>query len=95
MFKDTVKTFQYIMQAAIYYNPLRLFALASFFTIALGIVLMIVSVAFGGLTSFFALSLGSVLLGITFFVLGLLADLLRQGFDTLEHLHSDESDRSD
>jgi glycosyltransferase involved in cell wall biosynthesis len=93
MFKDTVKTFQYILQAAIYYNPLRLFALASFFTIALGAVLMIISLAFGGLTSFFALSLGSILLGITFFVLGLIADLLRQGFDTLEHLHIDKNDR--
>ena len=77
MFRDTLRTLQYIVEAVTYYNPLKIFLLFGFccfliagIAVAGGIALQILSL--------FLLGVGSILVGILIFGLGLLAVLLKQ-----------------
>jgi glycosyltransferase involved in cell wall biosynthesis len=70
LFRDSLRTLQYIVQSIVYYNPVKLFLLLAGLCLACGLV---------------AASLGNSLLGglavltaIVVFGLGLVADLLRQ-----------------
>lgn len=80
LFRDSLRTMQYIIEAATYYNPLKIF---SFFSlICLGFAgLSLISALLLQLASLFALGVGSILLSILMMGLGLLAVLLKQIMD--------------
>jgi glycosyltransferase involved in cell wall biosynthesis len=77
LFRDTLRTLQYIVQAILYYNPIKIFLLLGL--IALAVTALAVATA-ALTTPSPALTLATVgtLVAITVFALGLLADLLRQ-----------------
>jgi polyisoprenyl-phosphate glycosyltransferase len=77
LLRDALRTLQYIVQAIIYYNPLKIFILLSAFCLLFAVFCLAMALLFH-LTSGFFLGLGSILLAILVFCLGLLADLLRQ-----------------
>ncbi|MEP5625708.1 MAG: glycosyltransferase, partial [Hyphomicrobiales bacterium] len=77
LFKDSLRTLQYIVQAILYYNPMKIFTLFS----ALCILMSLIGFLVGMITNvgvFYYLSIGSLLISIIMFGFGLLADLLRQ-----------------
>lgn len=77
LFRESLKTLQYIIQAIIYYNPLKLFLLAS--TICMALAAITIGFAFVfQVFSGFMLGVGIILVALIVFALGLLADLLRQ-----------------
>jgi glycosyltransferase involved in cell wall biosynthesis len=80
LFRDSLRTLQYVLEAATYYNPLKIFGLFGILcflmaitSAVLGVVLQIVSA--------FVLAVGAILLGILVFAMGLLAVLLKQIMD--------------
>lgn len=77
LFHDSLRTLQYIVQAILYYNPLKIFIVLAFGTIAFGIAVTLAGIIFSipALLWFGALS---ILVAAVIFSLGLLADLLRQ-----------------
>ncbi|MBK1644905.1 family 2 glycosyl transferase [Thiocapsa imhoffii] len=77
LFADSLRTLQYIVQAIIYYNPLKLFLLLTIITVALSIA-GFVTAALTGLHAPYFLGVGGLLMAIVVFALGLIADLLRQ-----------------
>lgn len=77
LLKDSLRTLQYIVQAIIYYNPLKLFLLLTLITVALAIG-GFVTAAITGLNAPYLLGVGGLLMAIVVFSLGLLADLMRQ-----------------
>lgn len=77
LLRDSMKTLQYIVEAAIYYNPLKMFALmacivlvSSFVSFALALI--------AKLNVFFFVGVGGIISSVIIFSLGLLAVLLRQ-----------------
>lgn len=74
---DALRTLQYIVQAIIYYNPLKIFLLLTMITIALSLLGFLLA-AVSGLHAPYYLGVGGLLITIVVFALGLLADLLRQ-----------------
>lgn len=81
LFKDSLRTLQYIVQAILYYNPLKIFLVLCLVNLAFAVVCAVVAFLFH-IKSAFLLSVGAVLLSILVFALGLLADLLKQIMDT-------------
>lgn len=77
LFRDSLRTLQYIVQGALYYNPLKIFLLFSFGTAGFGAFCFTVAL-FTKMTSAFYLGVGSTLVTMIVFSLGLLADQLRQ-----------------
>jgi glycosyltransferase involved in cell wall biosynthesis len=77
LFMDSLRTLQYIVQAIIYYSPLKLFLLLTLLTILLAIGGFLTA-AITGLNAPYFLGVGGLLVSILVFSLGLLADLLRQ-----------------
>jgi polyisoprenyl-phosphate glycosyltransferase len=77
LFKDSLRTLQYIVQAIIYYNPLKLFLLLTLITISLAIGGFLTA-AITGLHAPYFLGVGGLLVSVVVFALGLIADLLRQ-----------------
>jgi len=77
LFRDALRTLQYIVQGIVYYNPVKMFlllagaavvaAIGALLLVAMGAPLMVVAVAAAGALS-----------ALVIFALGLLADLLRQ-----------------
>lgn len=77
MLWDSLRTLQYIAQAVIYYNPLKLFVLIS----GLFVLFSVISFGLGALTkvpAFYFLGFVGILMTFLMFGIGLLADLLRQ-----------------
>jgi glycosyltransferase involved in cell wall biosynthesis len=77
LFIDSLRTLQYIVQAIIYYSPLKLFLLLTLLTILLSVGGFLTG-AITGLRAPYFLGIGGLLVSILIFALGLLADLLRQ-----------------
>jgi len=77
LFRDSLRTIQYIVQAILYYNPLKIFILMCGSILSLFFFCVFIAVVFK-LTSAFYLGIGSILLAIQVFCLGLLAELLKQ-----------------
>jgi len=80
IWRDSLRTLQYIVEAATYYDPLKIFTLLSLTCV----LVMLLSVSLGFLLqvmSFFLLGVGSALLSIVLFGVGLLAVLLKQIMD--------------
>ena len=80
MFRNSIHTTQYILEAATYYNPFKIFFATSlliltmaFLSILGGLVLQLVSA--------FLLGVGAILLALMVLAMGLLAVLLKQIMD--------------
>ncbi len=81
LLKESLRTFLFILQATIYYNPLKLFILISSILFCTAIFTVILSIILQVLSGFM-LGVGFILVGVIIFALGLLADLLRQIMDS-------------
>jgi glycosyltransferase involved in cell wall biosynthesis len=77
LFKDALRTLQYVVQSMIYYNPLRIFILMSMLCVGVA-TLSFAAGAILGLNAPYYLGIGGLLMALLIFSLGLLADLLRQ-----------------
>jgi glycosyltransferase involved in cell wall biosynthesis len=77
LFRESLRTLQYIVQAIIYYNPLKIFLMMSALCLLFAGFSLAVAMIFQ-ITSAFILSVGSILVAMLVFALGLLADLLKQ-----------------
>lgn len=77
LFRDSLRTLQYIVQAILYYNPLKMFLLISGMLFVAGSGLILVAWQWKIMTAFY-LGVGCMLMVITVFCLGLLAELLSQ-----------------
>ncbi|MGE5537690.1 MAG: glycosyltransferase family 2 protein [Gemmatimonas sp.] len=80
LFRDALKTLQFITEAAVYYNPLKIFTLLAF----LCLVAATLSIAVGLITHFatlFMLGAGAILAGIIVLSLGFVCVLLKQIMD--------------
>lgn len=86
LLRDSMRTMQYIIEAATYFNPLKIFALFAFFCLCMAGVALVSALVFQ-LVSLFLLGVGAILLAILVLALGLLAVLLKQIMD------SDREDR--
>jgi glycosyltransferase involved in cell wall biosynthesis len=94
LLRDSMKTLQYIVEAAIYYNPLKMFVLMA------GIVLASSFVSFAlaliaKLNVFFYVGVGGIISSVLIFSLGLLAVLLRQIMVKSSRLERDNREASD
>ena len=87
LMRDALRTLQYIVEAILYYNPLKIFILFSGALITLSVFLFLLS-AFLHLNSAFYLGVGCILLSIVMFGLGLIAVQLKQmlGIDKQNNL---------
>jgi glycosyltransferase involved in cell wall biosynthesis len=77
LFRDSMKTLQYVVEAAIYYNPLKMFVLMSGLVIAASLLSFVLALA-ARLNVFFFVGVGGIISSVIIFSLGLLAVLLRQ-----------------
>ena len=77
LFRDAMRTMQYIVEAIIYYNPLKMFVLLSFGLLLVS-GLLLFSAAMLRSTSLLYIGVASLLTMVIVFCMGLLAELLRQ-----------------
>ncbi len=77
IFSDSLRTLQYIVEAIIYYNPLKFFVLASLLCLGFSVFLYILAFILK-LTSLFLLGTGAALISILVFCIGLLSVQLKQ-----------------
>jgi glycosyltransferase involved in cell wall biosynthesis len=77
LLRDSMKTLQYIVEAAIYYNPLKMFALMACIVLASSVVSFALALI-AKLNVFFYVGVGGIISSVIVFSLGLLAVLLRQ-----------------
>jgi glycosyltransferase involved in cell wall biosynthesis len=77
LLRDSARTIQYVLEAAIYYNPLRIFLLMSVLVIVAAILSFSVALT-THLNVFYFMGIGGVIAALIIFSLGLLAALLRQ-----------------
>ena len=78
--KDSIKSMRYILEAGIYYNPLKIFTFLTMICITLAIIGFIFS-HFMGIHAGYILGIGGLLISIVTFSLGILATLLKQIMD--------------
>lgn len=86
LFRDALRTLQYILEAVVYYNPLKIFLAIAFLILLFGGINVGLAFMFH-LKSAFILSLASVILAIVFFGMGLIAVLLKQILFTSKSLY--------
>lgn len=77
LFKDSKRTLQYIIEAIIYYNPIKIFILLSSFLVLLSILSFLIGFSFSLKTGFY-LGSGFIIASLINFGLGLIAVLLKQ-----------------
>lgn len=77
LFRDSLRTLQYILQAINYYNPIKIFILFAFVCILFSFIGFFMSAAFG-FKSGFLLGVGGLLVSLLVVCFGLVADLLKQ-----------------
>lgn len=77
LFRDSLRTLQYILQAATYFNPIKIFLLMSMTIFLFSIAAFGMTLAFS-LVSTFYLGIGGLLTSVILFGMGLIADLLKQ-----------------
>ena len=80
LFKDSLRSMRYILEAGIYYNPLKVYTLLSIICILLSVIGFIFS-HFANIRAGYILGIGGLLVSIIVFALGLLAVLLKQIMD--------------
>jgi glycosyltransferase involved in cell wall biosynthesis len=77
LFGDSFRTLQYVLEASIYYNPLRIFLLMSIL-IGIASIASFIAAYIVDLKIFYYFGLGGVMVSLLVFCIGLLAALLRQ-----------------
>ncbi len=77
LFRDSLRTLQYILQSATYFNPIKIFLLLSIIVFCMSICGFAMTLIFN-LTSTFYLGIGGLLTSVIIFSLGMIADLLKQ-----------------
>ena len=77
LFRDSLRTLQYVLEACTYYNPLKIFVLLALMCFALAL-LSLVGAVILQVASGFVLGVGAILLGLLVIAMGLLAVLLKQ-----------------
>lgn len=77
LLRDSLRTVQYIVEATVFFNPLKIFVLLSFICLVAAAVSLLVA-AFSHLTFAYYIGLGLTLLAVVVFSQGLLAVLLKQ-----------------
>lgn len=80
LLRDSIRTIQYIIEAATYYNPLKIFAFFSFVCLFLAGASLVFALVFQ-LASLFVLGVGAILLSLLMLGLGLIAVLMKQIMD--------------
>ncbi|KJC49369.1 family 2 glycosyl transferase [Bradyrhizobium sp. LTSP885] len=80
LFKDALRTLQFVVEAIVYYNPLKIFLLFSLICLAGAVVMMAVSLYFKIVTGIM-LAVGTAMVSIIIFAIGMLAVLLKQIMD--------------
>ena len=80
LFRDALRTLQYIVEAILYYNPLKIFLLFSLICLIAATLMMVVSIYFAIVTGFI-LAVGGAMVSVIIFGIGLLAVLLKQIMD--------------
>jgi glycosyltransferase involved in cell wall biosynthesis len=80
LFRDSLRTLQYIVEAIVYYNPLKIFLLGSMLCVIVAALMFAVSVSFSIVTGMM-LAIGIAMVAILLLGIGLLAVLLRQIMD--------------
>lgn len=77
LLRDSMKTLQYIVEAAIYYDPLKMFVLMALIVMATSALCFVLALI-AKLNVFFYVGVGGIIASAIIFSLGLLAVLLRQ-----------------
>ena len=77
LFKDSKRTLQYIIEAIIYYNPIKIFILLSSFLVLLSLLSFLIGFLLSLKTGFY-LGSGFIIASLINFSLGLIAVLLKQ-----------------
>jgi glycosyltransferase involved in cell wall biosynthesis len=77
LFRDSLRTIQFIVHAILYYNPLKIFLMISLLCIA-GAVVLLLTAFLTQILTFFLLGIGTLLVSVIVFVLGLLAVQLKE-----------------
>ena len=77
LFKDSLRTLQYIAQSIVYYNPIKFFVVVSGLCVLLSAISFLIGAVLGLRAPYF-LGIGALLVALLVFCMGLLADLLRQ-----------------
>ena len=77
LLRDSIRTFQYIIEAVIFYNPMKMFMLLSLFLILMGFLLLLLG-AFSSLNIFYILGGSSIIISLLTICMGFLAVLLKQ-----------------
>lgn len=80
LFKDSLRTLQYILQAINYYNPIKLFLLFTGLCILLAAIFFTTALI-THIRTLFSLGVGTSVVGLMVLCCGLLADLLKQIMD--------------
>jgi polyisoprenyl-phosphate glycosyltransferase len=80
LLRDSMRTLQYVLEAATYYNPLKIFFLFASIWLLLAGVSIVIGIILQ-LVSAFVLGVGAILLATLVFAMGLLAVLLKQIMD--------------
>jgi glycosyltransferase involved in cell wall biosynthesis len=78
LFRDALRTLQYIVQGIVYYNPVKMFLLLAAGALAVGALAAILYVIAGNGAAAFSIAVVAALTALVVFGLGLVADLLRQ-----------------
>lgn len=82
---DSLRTLQFIVEAILFYNPIKIFLVFCGFLILLGIFSLAVAL-FSMISLFYFLGIGCLLLSILMFGLGLIATLLKQILQKENHV---------
>lgn len=77
LFRDSMRTLQYILEAATYYNPMKIFVFFGLICLVIAFVSIVGGVILQ-LASAFFLGVGAILLAVLICAMGLLAVLLKQ-----------------
>jgi glycosyltransferase involved in cell wall biosynthesis len=77
LFKDSTRTLQFIVEAILYYNPIKIFLVFDYLLIILAVINLVIAF-FTKLQIAYLIGVGSILLAILIFSLGLLSIQLKQ-----------------
>ena len=80
LFRDSLRTLQYVVEAILYYNPLKIFLLFSLVCLVAAVVMMLVSLYFAIVTGVM-LAVGAAMVSVVILGIGMLAVLLKQIMD--------------
>jgi glycosyltransferase involved in cell wall biosynthesis len=80
LFRDSLRTLQYVVEAIVYYNPLKIFLLISLICLVAAALMFAVALSFGIVTGVM-LAVGTTMVAVIMMGLGMLAVLLKQIMD--------------